>query len=169
MICSKCGKPTDGGRFCTHCGSTVDTAPSRSGLATLRVKCRKHLPIWMMVIQPVNYFMSYKVYISVGDQEYVLKSKKEQIDISVVPGVHNVRISSTSKKQAKVMKGVGIATQFIGAVVGSGSTYVVGSVLDDVSGALSNDGVNVEFEPGEFMEVKVKPNFMGRIVEDNGK
>ena len=106
-------------------------------------------------------------YISVGDQEYVLKSKKKQLDIQVVPGVHNVRISSTSKKQAKLMKGIGMATQFVGAVTGSGSTYVVGSVLDDVGGALSKEGVNVQFEPGEFMELKIKMNFMGQIVEDD--
>ena len=132
----------------------------------LRVTARKHLPAWMMVVQPINCLFGYKVYISVGDQDYVLKSKKRQIDISVVPGVHNVRISSTSKKRAKVMKGIGMATQFVGAVVGSGSTYVVGSVVEDVGGALSRDGVNVQFEPGEFMELKVKMNFMGQIVED---
>lgn len=167
MICNKCGKQTANGRFCENCGNVLGTPAPISGLATLRVIARKHLPIWMMVVQPLSYFSSYKVYISVGDQEYVLDSKKEQIDIQVVPGVHNIRISSTSKKQAKLMKGVGIATQFVGAVVGSSSTYVVGSVLDDVGGALSKDGVNVQFEPGEFMELKVKANFMGQIVEDD--
>ena len=169
MICTKCGKETGAGRFCQNCGNAVVAAAPVSGMATLRIVARKHLPVWMMVIQPISYFSSYKVYISVGDQEYVLKSKKQQIDIPVVPGVHNVRISSSSKKQAKVMKGIGMATQFVGAVWGSGSTYVVGSILDDVGGALSKEGVNVEFEPGEFMEVKVKLNFMGQIVEDSGK
>lgn len=169
MFCAKCGKETGAGRFCQHCGNVVGTATPASGMATLRVVARKRLPVWMLVVQPLSYFTSYKVYISVGDQEYVLKSKKQQIDIQVVPGVHNVRISSTSKKQAKVMKGIGMATQFVGAVTGSGSTYVVGSVLDDVGGAMSKDGVNVEFEPGEFMEVKVKLNFMGQIVEDSAK
>lgn len=167
MICIKCGNVTGEGRFCEHCGSPLPVAAPRSGLATLRITARKHLPVWMMVVMPINFFCGYKVYISVGDQEYVLKSKKKQIDIQVVPGVHNVRISSSSKKQAKVMKGIGMATQFVGAVVGSSSTYVVGSIMDDVGGALSNDGVNVEFEPGEFMELKVKMNFMGQIVEDD--
>ena len=167
MICNKCGKESGGGRFCQHCGSVVAAAPASNGMATLRIIARKHLPVWMMVVQPVNCLIGYKIYISVGNQEYVLKSKKQQIDIPVVPGVHNVRISSTSKKRAKLMKGIGIAAQFVGAVAGSSSTYVVGSVLDDVGGALSNDGINVQFEPGEFMEVKVKMNFLGHVVEDD--
>ena len=103
------------------------------------------------------------------DQEYVLKSRKQQIDIPVVPGVRFVRISSKSKKQTKSMQLIGKATQFVGAVCGSGSTYVVGNVLDNVGAALSKDGIHVEFKPGEIEEVRVKANFMGQIVEDTGK
>lgn len=165
MICNKCGKQTREGRTCEHCGNVL-VPTSNSGLATLRVIARKHLPAWMMIVQPVNCFIGYKVFISVDDQEYVLKSKKQQIDILVVPGVHNVRIASSSRKSAKLMKGVGMATRFVGAVWGSSSTYVVGNIMEDTAAAMSQDGVNIQFEAGEFMEIKVKPNFMGKIVED---
>ena len=100
MICAKCGRETETGRFCQHCGAVLGASAPVGGLATLRIVARKHLPVWMMVVQPLNFFMGYKVYISVGDQEYVLKSKKRQMDIQVVPGVHFVRISSVSKKRA---------------------------------------------------------------------
>lgn len=168
MICNKCGKTTGEGRFCEHCGNALSATASVSSLATLQVVARKHLPLWMM-IQPVNLFMGYKVYITVDDQEYVLKSKKRQIDIQVVPGVHFIRISSKSKRQLKAMKIIGAAAQFAGAVAGSSGTYVLGSVMEDVGGALLKDGANVEFEPGEYMEYKVKMNFMGQIVEDKKK
>ncbi len=166
MICSKCGSITKEGNICERCSNTSVGAFSGSGLATLRVIARKHLPAWMMIVQPINYLVGYKVYISVDDQEYILKSKKQQIDIQVAPGVHNVRISPTRKKSAKLLKGIGMFTQFAGAVTGSSSTYVVGNIIEDVGGALSDDGVRVEFESGEFMEIKVKLNFMGQIVED---
>jgi len=169
MICAKCGKETGEGRFCQYCGAAVSTPAPAGGLATLRIIARKHLPVWMMIVQPFNCFSSYKVYISVDDQEYVLKSKKQQLDIPVVPGVRFVRISSKSKKQAKGMQLIGKATQFVGTVYGSGSTYVVGNVLDNVGAALSKDGIKVEFKPGEIEQIKVKANFMGQIVEDTGK
>ena len=169
MICAKCGRETETGRFCQHCGAALGASAPVGGLATLRIVARKHLPVWMMVVQPLNFFMGYKVYISVGDQEYVLKSKKRQMDIQVVPGVHFVRISSVSKKRAKVMKGIGMATQLVGGVLGNGSTYVLGSVMEDVGGALTKEGRKVGFEAGEFMEYKVKLNFMGKVVEDKKK
>ena len=67
------------------------------------------------------------------------------------------------------MQLIGKANQFVGTVYGSGSTYVVGNVLDNVGAALSKDGIKVEFKPGEIEQIKVKANFMGQIVEDTGK
>lgn len=166
MICNKCGKTTREGRFCEHCGNALGTSATNGGMATLRIHARKHQTAWLMVLQPVTIFIGYKVYISVDDQEYVLKSKKGQIDISVVPGVHNVRISAYSKKQMKAMSIIGFITQLFGAVNASSYTYVAGSIIEDVGRAMSKDGLNIRFEPGEFMEVKVKQNFLGNIVED---
>ena len=41
--------------------------------------------------------------------------------------------------------------------------------MEDVGGALTKEGGNVGFEAGEFMEYKVKLNFMGKVVEDKKK
>ena len=158
MICSKCGKEAGAGRFCQHCGGAVGSPAPTGGLATLRIIARKRFFIWR-----------YKVYISVDDQEYVLKSKNQQIDIPVVPGVRFVRISSISKKQAKGMKIGGMVLSFFGAVNGSSSTYVAGNMWENAGAALSKDGVNLEFKPGQIEEIRVKMNFMSQIVEDTGK
>ena len=168
MICSKCGKENKTGRFCEKCGSPLTPPSSGNGMATLRVVARKTPPTWMVVIQPWNFFLSYKVYVSVDGQEYKLKSKKQVLDIPVVPGIHYVRISSTSIRQSKTLKGIGTAMQFGGAIGGSGGAYVLGNVMEDLGGALLKDGAYVEFEPGEFMEKKVRMNFMLQIVEDKG-
>lgn len=168
MICSKCGKDNKTGRFCEKCGSPLTPPSSGNGMATLRVVARKTPPTWMIVIQPWNYFRSYKVYVSVDGQEYKLKSKKQVLDIPVAPGTHFVRLSSTSITQSKVLKGIGYAVQFGGAVNGSAGAYVLGNVMEDVGGVLLKDGAYVEFEPGEFMEMRVRMDFKGQIVEDKG-
>lgn len=153
-VCPFCSKPTH-----------VPTA----GMATLRVSCRAHLPVWLIVMQPLNYFRGYKVYISVDDQNYVLKSKKKQIDIPVSVGTHRVRVSSISKTGAKTMKFVGAAMAFTGAVTGSGSTVYAGATLEDLGGAFSDKGISVAFDSNELVPLSVKLAWNGLIVEDKQK
>ena len=150
-ICPFCAKPTH--------------APIAS-MATLRVSCRPHLPLWMMIVQPLNYFAGYKVHISVDEQNYVLKSKKTQLDIPVSVGTHQVRISSVGKKSAKAMKFAGMAMAFTGAVTGSGSTVYAGAALEDLGNAVSNDGVSISFDSNELLPLSVKLSWNGSIVED---
>ena len=165
MYCPQCMKkiPTTAST-CPFCAQPTHT-PS-AGMATLRVSCRVHLPLWMMIVQPLNYFMGYKVHISVDNQTYVLKSKKKQIDIPVAAGTHQVRISSVSKKSAKVMKFAGMAMAFTGAVTSSGSTVYAGSALEDLGNAFSDNGIAVTFESNELKAISVKLAWNGIIVED---
>ena len=120
-----------------------------------------------MIVQPINFFFSYKVHISVDDQNYVLKSKKRQLDIPVSVGTHQVRISSVSKKRAKMMKLAGTATAFIGRVAGSGSTIYAGAAIEDLGNAFSDNGVPISFESNELIYIPVKLAWNGSIVEDN--
>ena len=170
MICNACCKKVpEGSTVCPHCNADIINNASKatgSGMAKLVVICRKKLPIWMMVIQPLMFFKSYKVHISVDEKSYKLVSKDEKIEIPVVPGTHFVRISSVSKKGGKVMKGIGMAASFSGAVLGSGSAYVAGAAVEDLGDAVSDSGERVNFGEGEIITLKVKPNFMGQIVED---
>jgi len=164
--------------YCPHCMKEIPRTatvcplcaqPTHSpvaGMATLRVSCRPHLPLWMMIVQPFSYFSGYKVYISVDEQDYVLKSKKKQIDIPVSNGNHRVRISSVGKKSAKAMKFAGMAMEFSGAVTGSGSTIYAGAALEDLGNAFSNDGVSISFDSNELLTVSVKLAWNGTIVED---
>ena len=149
---------------CPFCNQSTHT-PS-AGMATLRISCRPNLPLWMM-IQPLNYFLGYKVHISVDEQNYVLKSKKKQLDIPVSVGTHRVRVSSIGKKTAKAMKFAGMAVAFTGAVTGSGSTVYAGSALEDLGNAFSDDGVSVPFDSNELKVLSVKLAWNGAIVEDN--
>ncbi|MBO5109792.1 MAG: hypothetical protein J6D21_03650 [Clostridia bacterium] len=120
----------------------------------------------MIIVQPLNYFSGYKVYISVDEQNYVLKSKKKQLDIPVSVGTHQVRISSRSKKSANAMKIAGIAMTFAGAVTGSGSTVYAGAALEDLGKAFSNNGTSITFDANELQVIPVKLAWNGTIVED---
>ncbi len=150
---------------CPFCAQPAHTPVA--GMATLRVSCQPHLPLWCMIVQPINYFAGYKVYISVDDQNYVLKSKKKQLDIPVSIGTHQVRISSMGKKSAKAMKFAGAAMMFTGAVTGSGSTIYAGAAIEDLGQAFSNDGVSISFDSNELVPFSVKLAWNGAIVEDN--
>ena len=165
MYCPHCMKKipntTD---KCIYCNQATHTP--MAGMSTLRVSCRVHLPVWMMIVQPFNYFQGYKVYISVDDQDYVLKSKKKQIDIPVSVGTHYVRISSMSKKSAKALKFGGIAMAFAGAVAGSGATVYAGADVEDLGDAVSKEGKKISFASDELKAVSVKLAWNGSIVED---
>ena len=164
--------------YCPHCMKkiprTATTCPFCSepthtpvaGMATLRVSCRPHLPVWMMIMQPVLYFGGYNVYISVDDQNYVLKSKKKQMDIPVSIGTHQVRISSMTKKSAKALKFAGKAMTFVGAVNSSGATIYAGAALEDWGAAFCHNGVAISFDSNELLSVPVKLSWNGAIVED---
>ena len=157
-------KITSTAETCPFCGKSTHTPVA--GMATLRVSCRKHLPLWGMIVQPLNYFRGYKVHISVDEQNYVLKSKKRQLDIPVSIGTHWVRISSMSKKSAKLMKFVGMAMSFTGAVTSSGSTIYAGTAIEDLGEAFSKDGVSITFDANELLPISVKLAWNGLIVED---
>ena len=168
MYCPHCMKETPReSTVCPFCSKP--THIPIAGMATLRISCRTHLPIWMIILQPLNYFRGYKVYISVDEQNYVLKSKKKQIDIPVSVGSHRVRISSVSKTGAKAMKFVGAAMAFTGAVTGSGSTVYAGAALEDLGGAFSDEGIFATFDPNELVPLSVKLAWNGSIVEDKQK
>ena len=164
--------------YCPHCNKkiprTASTCPfcaqpthtPTAGMATLRVSCPVHLPLWMMIVQPFNYFNSYKVYISVDDQNYVLKSKKKQMDIPVSIGTHQVRISSMSKKSAKAMSIAGKLMVFSGAVTDSSSAVYAGAALEDIGAFFSDKGIKVSFEENELVAIPVKLAWNGTIVED---
>ena len=165
MFCPQCMKKIPGtATVCPFCAQPTHTPVA--GMATLRVSCRPHLPLWMMIVQPINYFVGYKVYISVDDQNYVLKSKKKQLDIPVSIGTHQVRISSVSKKSAKMLKFAGTAMAFAGAVTGSGSTIYTGAALEDLGQAFSDDGIAISFDSNELVAIPVKPTWHGTIEED---
>lgn len=150
---------------CAFCAQPTHTPVA--GMATLRISCRPHLPLWMMIVQPFNYFSGYNVYISVDDQNYVLKSKKKQLDIPVSIGTHQVRIASMSKKSAKAMKFAGNAMMFAGAVTGSGSTIYAGAAMEDFGKAFSDNGVAMSFDSNELVYIPVMLHWMGNsIVED---
>ena len=151
-------------QVCPFCSQSTHTPIA--GMATLRISCRTKLPTWMMIVQPFNYFSSYKVYISVDDQNYVLKSKKKQLDIPVSVGTHKIRISSTSKKSAKTLKFAGKAMAFTGAVLGSGSAVYAGAAVEDLGNAFSNEGTEYSFDANELYAIPVKLSWNGGIVED---
>ena len=167
--------------FCPHCmkkiPQTADTCPfcgqpahvPIAGMATLRISCRPHLPVWMMIMYPINYFAGYNVYISVDDQNYILKSKKLQLDVPVSVGTHKIRISSMSKKSAKAMKFAGAAMMFAGQVAGDTSTVYAGSALEDWGRAFSGDGISVTFAPNELYPIAVKLGWNGALAEDKQK
>ena len=148
--------------YCPHCmkniPSTTTTCPfcakathtPVAGMATLRVSCN---PRVQRILCLISY---YHIYISVDDQEYLLKSNKKQIDIPVSVGTHQIRISSKSKKMVKAMEIVGKATAFIGGVTGSGSTIYAGAAMEDLGKAFSNDGTPITFESNELKTVSVK-------------
>ena len=166
--------------YCPHCmkniPSTTTTCPfcakathtPVAGMATLRVSCSPHVHLWMMIVQPFSYFSHYNVYISVDDQEYLLKSNKKQIDIPVSVGTHQIRISSKSKKMVKAMKFAGMATAFVGSVLGSGSTIYAGAAMEDLGNAFSNDGAPITFNSNELKTVSVKHTWLGTLKEDDG-
>ena len=165
MYCPHCMKKIhDTATTCPFCDQITHTPTA--GMATLRISCRPHLPIWMMIVQPLYYFLGYKVHISVDENNYVLKSKKKQLDIPVSVGKHQIRIASIGKKSAKAMKFAGIAMAFTGAVVGSGSTVYAGAALEDLGNAFSDDGTPFSFEANELFPVSVKLAWNGAIVED---
>ncbi len=165
MYCPKCMKKIpQTATKCPFCAQP--THVPAAGMATLRVSCRPHLPLWIMIVQPIYYFFGYKVHISVDEQNYVLKSKKKQIDIPVSIGTHQIRISSVGKKSAKVMKFAGMAMAFTGAVTGSGSTIYAGAALEDLGNAFSDNGVSISFDSNELLPISVKLSWNGAIVED---
>ena len=168
MYCPNCMKKvSDTSTKCPECGQPTHTPVA--GMATLRVSCRKHLPLWMMIVQPVNFFSGYKVYISVDDQNYVLKSKKKQIDIPVVAGTHKVRIASLSKKTSALISFIGKFFRFAGGVTSSGTTIIMGAAMKDLGNAFSNIGTNVSFDQNELVPVSVKLAWNNMIVEDKKK
>ena len=164
--------------YCPHCMKkiprTATTCPFCSqkthtptaGMATLRVSCRPHPPVWMMVVFPITYILGYKVHISVDNQNYVLKCKKKQIDIPISIGTHQIRIAALSKKSAKAIKVLGVATSFIGAALGSGSTVYLGSSVEDLGEAFSDKGIAINFESNELLTIPVKLAWNCVIVED---
>ena len=165
MYCPKCMKKIpQTATKCPFCAQP--THVPTAGMATLRISSRSHLPLWMMILQPINYFRGYKVHISVDEQNYVLKSKKKQIDIPVSVGTHKVRIASVSKKSAKLIKFAGTAMAFTGAVTGSGSTIYTGAALEDLGNAFSDNGVSISFDSNELVPIAVKLAWNGIIVED---
>ena len=137
-----------------------------AGMATFRVSCRKHLPLWMMIVSPVNFFRGYKVHISVDDQKYVLKSKKLQMDVPVSIGTHNVRLAAMSKRSAKALRFLGTAVAFTGAVTSSGAAIYAGAAMEDLGAAFSDNGVSVHFEANELVHIPVMLAWNGAIVED---
>ena len=164
--------------YCPHCMKkiprTASTCPfcaqpthtPMAGMATLRVSCRVHLPLWARIVQPFNNFIGYKVFISVDEQNYVLKSKKKQIDIPVSVGTHQVRISSMSKKSAKAMSIAGKLMVFSGAVTDSSSAVYAGAALEDLGAFFSDKGISVSFDENELVAIPVKQAWNGMIVED---
>lgn len=165
MYCPSCMKKIPNtATKCPLCSKSTHTPVA--GMATLRVSCRARLPLWMIILQPLNYFRGYKVHISVDKQNYVLKSKKHQLDIPVSVGTHQVRISSIGKKSAKALKFAGMAMAFTGAVTSSGSTIYAGAALEDLGDAFSNDGISVAFDANELLPISVKLAWNGSIVED---
>ncbi|MBQ8310502.1 MAG: hypothetical protein IJX80_05760 [Clostridia bacterium] len=165
MYCPNCMKKIpQTATKCPLCAQPTH-APS-AGMATFRISCRPRLPLWMMIVQPISYFVGYKVHISVDNQNYVLKSKKKQIDVPVAIGTHQVRISSVGKKTAKAMKFAGAAMAFTGAVTGSGSTIYAGAAMEDLGNAFSDNGVAITFNPNELVPISVKLAWNGVIVED---
>lgn len=165
MYCPHCMKKVpDTATKCPFCSRSTHTPTA--GMATLRISCRPHLPLWVLIIQPVNYFIGYKVHISVDKQNYVLKSKKKQLDIPVSIGTHQVRIASVSKRSAKAMKYAGMAMAFTGAVTGSGSTVYAGAAMEDLGNVLSDEGISISFGQNELKTISVKAAWNGAIVED---
>ena len=166
MYCPHCMKKIPRtATTCPFCAQPTHTPVA--GMATLRVSCRPHYPLFMLIMQPLGYFGSYQVYISVDDQNYILKSKKKQIDIPVSIGTHQVRIASMSKKAAKAMKFAGKAVVFAGAVAGDTSTVCIGASIEDWGAAFSGNGVAVSFAANELVSVPVKLSWnCTAIVED---
>jgi len=154
---------------CPFCSKVTHTP--LAGMATLRVSCKHRLPILTVIFCPFillfSKFLGYKVYISVDDQNYVIKSNKKQIDIPVSVGTHQVRIAHMSKKSAKATRFLGTAMTFVGAVTGSRSTVFAGSQVEDLGAAFSDNGVPVTFDPNELVVIAVKQAWNGNIVEDD--
>jgi len=165
MYCPQCMKKIpDTSLTCPFCGQITHTP--MAGMATFRVSCRPNIPMWAMIIQPLTYFAGYKVHISIDNQNYVLHSKKKQMDIPVSVGTHQVRISSVGKKTAKALDFLGKAAVFTGAVTGSGATIITGAAVEDLGQALSDNGISLTFDANELKTLSVKAAWNGAIVED---
>lgn len=165
MYCPHCMKKLpQSAQKCMFCAQPTHTPVA--GMATLRISCRPRLPVWMMVVQPFCLFVGYKVHISVDDRNYMLKSKKKQIDIPVSIGTHVLRISSISKKGAKALKFAGAATSFVGVATGSGATVYAGAAANDIGRYSLKNGFSVSFSANELVPIAVKLAWNGSIVED---
>ena len=146
--------------------STPDYGTPRNNMATLRIEAKPHLPVWMMVVQPFNFFAGYEVFAYVDDREYVLKSKKKVLEIPLFAGTHTVQLSPKKKSTGKLLQGAGNALKFAGALVGSGNTYLAGSVLNLTDQLMSGTGGEISLGAGETFTVKVKLNWRGALVQD---
>lgn len=165
MYCPQCMKKIPRtASTCPFCSQPTHTPVA--GMATLRVSCRPHLPLWVMILQPLNYFRGYKVHISVDEQNYVLKSKKKQIDIPVSIGTHQVRVAGVSKKSAVLLKWLGTVMVVGGAANGDGSTVYTGAALEDLGAAFSEMGVPMSFEANELLSIPVMLSWNGALIED---
>lgn len=165
MYCPHCMKKLpQSAQKCMFCAQPTHTPVA--GMATLRISCRPRVPVWMMVMQPLCFFFGYKVHISVDDKNYMLKSKKKQIDIPVSIGTHVLRVSSISKKGAKALKFAGAATSFVGVATGSGATVYAGAAVNDIGRDSLKNGFSVSFSANELVPIAVKLAWNGSIVED---
>lgn len=165
MYCPNCKKKIPNtATTCPMCAQPTHTPIA--GMATLRISCRPYMTTWMRFANLLNLFAGYKIHISVDKQDYVLMSKKKQIDIPVAVGTHKIRISQYSKKAAKAIKFGGAAMQLYGAVNNEGSTIHAGAAVEDLGNAFLTDGMTMEFESKELVHIPVKMAWNGNIVED---
>ena len=142
----------------------TDYGTSRNNMATLRIEAKPNLPVWAMVVQPLNFFVGYKVFAYVDDREYVLKSKKKVLEIPLFAGTHTVQLCSKKKSTSKLMQTAGKALEFVGAVGGSTDIYATGTLLRFTDALLSSTGGEISLEAGQTLTVKVKMKWTGGLV-----
>ena len=92
-----------------------------------------------------------KIYVMVDGKEYA--SSKSPMEISIVPGKRNIRMSAQSFKLAAVKNFFGETIQWAG---GDRDAFLVGEYLKfDASDVLSMKGANIFFEEGKNLTVYV--------------
>lgn len=126
-------------------------------LATLKIVKVKPQPFFKrrkkeQFVRPEKPFKApYKIYVRVDDKEYV--SRKPSMEIPIVPGKRNIKISNKSFKFAAVKNFIG--DMF--TLIGDADAFMVGEFIKfEASDIVSMKGADICFEENKTLIIYVE-------------